>query len=328
MAKPRAPEGQHVATSVARAPFADADARVFVTVTRAGSFARAATLLRMTPSAVSKAVSRLESALGVRLLARTTRSLHLSDEGIVFRDRCERAFALLSDAQAEISESARALGGTLRIGAPPIFGTYFLPSVIAQLRAEHPGLRVEVVSTMRPADLVDRRLDVAIAVGPLEDSSFVVRPLGYGQFVLVGSPGYFEARSIPKRPSELTKHALLAYVRPDGRDAPVLLAGGRELSPDRSVVVRSDDMHHLAAMASAGLGIAQLPLFIVARALAEDTLVRVLETFDPEPKLASLIFPSGRAVPRRVRVLVEAMTSPRSEMPGATAKQGRPAKRD
>lgn len=304
-----------------RVPFADADARIFVSVARAGSFARAAALARMTPSAVSKAVARLEAALGVKLVVRTTRSLHLSEEGAAFRDRCERAFALLSEALEEASSSARSVSGTVRIGVPPIFGTYYLPPILHRVLAEHPGLHVDVVSTMRAADIVDRRLDLAIMVGALPDSSFVARPLGYGQFVTIASPEYLARRGTPKRTEDVEVHACLAYAQPDGRDAPFRFGSvvPVEIRPDAAA--RSDDFHHLAAMATAGVGIAQLPLFMVARELDAGTLVRVLDRHDPEPKLASLVFPGGRALARRVRVLVEHLVSPSSEMPGASARR-------
>jgi DNA-binding transcriptional LysR family regulator len=302
-------------------PFADADARIFVTVAHAGSFAAAAALARMTPSAVSKAVARLEGALGVKLLIRTTRALHLSEEGIAFRDRCERAFALLSEALEEVSTNARTVQGTVRIGAPPVFGTYLLPRVIARVRAEHPALRIEIVSTMRTADIVDRRLDFAIVVGPLSDSSFVARPLGYGQFVTVASPDYLARRGTPRRIEDLAEHACLVYTRPDGRDAAFVFKPDGDAHPPGAVAVRSDDLHHLAAMASAGVGIAQLPLFTVARELESGALVRLLVRWDPEPKLASLVFPAARSMPRRVRTVVEHLVRPESELPGATSRR-------
>lgn len=295
--------------------FADADARIFVAVARAGSFAAAAAQARVTPSAVSKAIARLEAALGVRLLVRTTRSLHLSAEGITFRDRCEQAFALLSEALDEVSTAATAVTGTVRIGAPPVFGTYLLPPVIARVRAAHPRLCLELVSTMRPADLVDRRLDFLIVVGPLPDSSFVARPLGYGQFVTVAAP----STRAPKRLADLVNHPWLVYTRPDGRDAPFVFDSG-PVEPGE-VAARSDDMHHLAALAIAGAGIAQLPLFTVARELEAGTLIRLLAAHEPEPKLASLVFPSGKSISRRARIVIDELVRPESELPGTSARR-------
>lgn len=318
------PVGKRLMPGVHELPFAEADARAFVTVARAGSFTSAASLLAMTPSAVSKSISRLELALGVRLIARTTRSLHLTEEGMAFRERCERAFDLLNEAAEDASAGTRAISGTVRLGLPPLFGTFFLPHVLPALLAEHPRLRVEIVSTMRLADLQDRRLDVAIAVGALPDSSFTARPLGYGQFVTCAAPRYLERAGVPQSPDELAHHRLLTWLRPDGREAPWIFcadAQDGEAHEEALVVeghVRSDDMHHLGAMACAGLGLANLPLFVVAHELEAGRLRRVLREHEPAPKLASLVYPAGRATPRRVRVLIESLLAQPAAMPGVS----------
>lgn len=300
--------------------FADADARLFVAVVETGSFAGAAAALRLTPSAVSKGVSRLEGALGVKLVARTTRALHVTEEGAAFLERCRRAFELLAEAAEEASSGARAMRGTIRVGMPPLFGTHFLPRVLPAFLAEHPELRVELVSTMRLTDVVEKGLDLAIAVGELPDSSLVARPLGHGELVVVASPRYLADAGSPRAPADLARHRCLVYARPDGRDAEWVFRGD---VGDRPLAVsgraRSDDMHHLAAMAVAGLGVAQLPLFAVAAEIEAGSLRRVLSGHEPRAKLASLVFPAGRAQPRRVRALVLAMLTAPPGMIGVSA---------
>jgi DNA-binding transcriptional LysR family regulator len=135
----------------------------------------------------------------------------LTDEGIAFHERCRRALELLADAAEEVSSGARAMRGTIRLGLPPLFGTHFVPRVLPALLAVHPDLRIELVSTMRVADLIDQRLDLLIAVGELRDSSFVARPLGYGQFVVVGSPAYLARAGAPRSPADLATHRCLAF---------------------------------------------------------------------------------------------------------------------
>lgn len=298
-------ESKTLVTRVHESTFNDADARAFVAVADAGSFTGAATQMALTPSAVSKAITRLESTLGVRLLVRTTRALHLTDEGMAFRDRCRRAFALLAEAAEEAASAAGALSGTIRIGVPPIFGTFVLPPVLPSLLEAHPGLRIEIVSTMRVADIVDRGLDLAIAVGELPDSSFLSRPLGAGHFVTVASPRYLKRAGTPKTPDDLATHQCLTYVMLDGREAPWMFRGedGTRLVPVEGHL-RSDDLHHLAASVRAGLGVTQLPALMIDHALQSNELVRVLREHEPEPKPAALVFPS-RAMPRRVRVFTE-----------------------
>lgn len=300
--------------------FSDADARLFVAVAETGSFAAAAAALRLTPSAVSKGVSRLEGSLGVKLISRTTRALHVTEEGTAFLERCRRAFDLLAEAAEEASSGTRAMRGTIRVGVPPLFGTYFLPRVLPAFLEAHPELRIDLVSTMRLSDVIEKRLDLAIAVGELPDSSLIARPLGYGELVIVASPRYLDAAGVPHAPEDLARHRCLVYTRPDGRDAEWLLRGtgvGRPLPVIGRA--RSDDMHHLAAMAAAGLGVAQLPLFAVAAELEGGALRRVMRDHEPAPKLASLVFPAGRAQPRRVRALVDAMSTEPPGMAGVSS---------
>lgn len=310
-------------TQVHEWPFAASDARVFITVAEAGSFARAAQLHAMSPSAVSKSIRRLEDALGARLLTRTTRSLHLTDEGLRFHELASRAFALLGEAFEETRSTTQTVKGLVRIGMPPLFGTHLMPHVLGALRKEHPQLAVELVSTMRISDLVDRGLDLVIAVGELPPSSFHARPLGWGELVVVAAPGYLKARVEPRSIDELRAHDVIGYITPDGRTAPWFFAKGPPLALDAPL--RADDMHHVAALAVAGLGIAQLPLFVVADAIAMGTLRRLLTTSEPPPKAASLVFPASRALPRRVRVVLEHLTERLTPLSGTSRRRPAPA---
>lgn len=298
-------------------PISEADARVFVTVADAGSFTAAAVLHSMTPSAVSKAIGRLEADLGVQLLARTTRALHLTEEGTAFHERCARAFDLLAEAAEEASAGTLAVAGTVRVGLPPLFGTFVVAPLLPALLAQHPKLRIEIVSTMRLSDIFDLGLDVAIAVGALPDSSLVARPLGHGQFVTVAAPACFREAPRPSRPEELLAHRCLAYARPDGREESWNFKTPEgPLQIETKAEVRSDDMHHLAAMTVAGLGIAHLPMFVVSEQIANGRLERLLRDFEHTPKQASLVYPASRAMPRRVRVFIDFLLSGKHQLAG------------
>lgn len=317
-------EGTRLMSRTHELPISEADARVFVTVTDAGSFTAAAALHEMTPSAVSKAIGRLESDLGVQLLTRTTRALHLTEEGKAFHERCARAFDLLAEAAEEAGAGTRAVAGTVRVGLPPLFGTFVVAPLLPALLARHPKLRIEIVSTMRPSDIFDLGLDVAIAVGALPDSSLVARPLGHGQFVTVAAPACFATAPRPSQPEDLLVHQCLAYTRPDGREEPWnFMTPEGPVQIETRAEVRSDDMHHLAAMTMAGLGIAHLPLFVVNEQIADGRLERLLKGFEPAPKLASLVYPASRAVPRRVRTFIDFMLSSEQQLAGVMQREAR-----
>ncbi|SEF30332.1 LysR family transcriptional regulator [Variovorax sp. NFACC27] len=310
-------EGTRLMSRTHELPISEADARVFVTVANAGSFTAAAALHAMTPSAVSKAIGRLESDLGVQLLTRTTRALHLTEEGMAFHERCARAFELLAEAVEEAGAGAHAVSGTVRVGLPPLFGTFVVAPMLPALLARHPKLRIEIVSTMLLSDIFDLGLDVAIAVGALPDSSLVARPLGYGQFVTVAAPACFGGRSRPSRPEELLAHQCLAYTRPDGREESWNFKTPEgPLQIETRADVRSDDMHHLAAMTVTGLGIAHLPMFVVNEHIASGRLDRLLQDFEPAPKLASLVYPASRSMPRRVRAFIDFLLSGKQQLAG------------
>jgi DNA-binding transcriptional LysR family regulator len=299
---------------------------VFATVAEARSFTAAAELHCMTPSAVSKAIRRLEHALGVRLVARTTRALHLTDEGIRFHELSARALGLLVDAYEDAAATTNDARGVVRIGMPPLFGTYLMPTVLAGLRAKHPNLRVEIVSTMHASELVERALDLVIAVGPIVDSSFVAQPLGVGQFVTVAAPGYLSRAGTPATPAEVARHACLVYTASDGRPVPWAFAFEDEVrSVAVDAAVRSDEMHHLAALAAAGLGIAQLPLMAIADDVAAGRLMRLLTAYEPPPKPASLVYLSGRSLPHRVRAVLDHLAA-QAAIPGTTRHRDRPRK--
>ena len=286
----------------------EADARIFVAVAQAGSFVAAATLYGMTPSSVSKAIGRLEAGLGVRLLHRTTRKLHLTDEGAAFAERCDRAFALLAEAAEEAAAGSRSVAGVLRVGMPPLFGTHLVGPRLPALLLRHPELKVDMKTLLRPADFLDAGLDCAIAVGELPDSSLAARPLGYGRFVTVASPAYLQAAGRPAGIDDLRGHRRIGFTRADGREAPWMFAdGGGVREWEVQGQLRTDEMHHLAACAAGGLGIAQVPLFAIAGELADGRLVRLLEPFEAPGKLASVVYPAARALPRRVRVFIDYM---------------------
>ena len=311
--------GTTLVNRVHELPLAEGDARIFISVADTGSFTAAAALYDLSPSAVSKAVSRLESALGVLLMVRTTRALHLTDEGVAFHARCSKAFQLLAEAAEEATQSAGELSGVVRIGLPSLFGTYLVGARLPELLERHPKLRVDLVTTMRPTDIVEKGLDFMIVVGQLPDSSLVARPLGYGQFVTVAAPAYLSGAGALVEYADLARHRCLAFLRPDGRqEAWNFLVDGETRAVEVSASARSDDMHHLASMAIAGAGVAHLPMFLVAEALARGKLARALFDVDPPAKLASFVYAAGRSVPRRVQVVIEHLRGGEGILPGTS----------
>lgn len=286
----------------------------FAQTARRGSFAAAARDLGGTPSTVAKAVARLEASLGVRLFHRTTRQVSLTPDGERLFGRCERVLAELDDLQAEAAGTRETVSGTLRLDAPITYGRKVLMPVLSELLRRHPALRLDLRLQDSHADLIRDGLDAAVRVGDLQDARLVARRFDDQVLVLVGSPAYFAARGRPERIDELAGHAAVVFRRPSsGRQRPWQFGRGRQavsLLPAPAVEV--NDGEGMMAAALQGLGLAQLPDNIVAERLASGELVEVLAADRPATMPISLVVPTARLQPPRVRVLMEALAAMKS----------------
>ena len=183
---------------------------VFTRVVDLGGFSAAARAFRMTPSAVSKLVARLEARLGVRLINRSTRKLQLTPEGTAYYDRAVRILDEIETAEREAAVGATPRG-RVRINTSVPFGLHWLLPLLPGFLARHPGVSVDVALTDTVVDLMDERADIAIRVGPLRESRLLVRKLGESRMVVVASPSYLKAHGTPRTPSDLGKHNMLGF---------------------------------------------------------------------------------------------------------------------
>lgn len=281
----------------------------FAQTARCGSFAAAARDLGQAPSTLAKSVARLEAQLGVKLFHRTTRQVSLTPDGERLYRRCERVLAEVDDLQAEAAGSRALPSGTIRIDAPIAYGRRILMPLLARLLHQHPQLQLDLRLQDAYADLVRDGLDVAIRIGVLQDSRLVARRFDWQQLVFVASPGYLQAHGTPQRIEDLSGHATVVFRMPSsGRLRPWQLREGRrvvELHPAHRVQVNDGD--GMVAAALLGLGLIQIPDYMVADALAAGQLVEVLADKRPPPMPISAVLPSARMVPPRVRLLLESL---------------------
>lgn len=180
---------------------------VFVTVAEQGSFSEAARRLRLTPSAVSKLVTRIEDRLQARLFFRSTRALRLSPEGEAYLARARLILAEIEDAERSIADGASARPrGKLRVTVSVGFGvTYIVPMMPEFLRC-YPEIDLDLLLSDTVVDLLEERVDIALRSGPLRDSSLRARKILQCDRVIVGAPAYLEAQGIPRHPEELDAH--------------------------------------------------------------------------------------------------------------------------
>jgi DNA-binding transcriptional LysR family regulator len=286
----------------------------FAQTARRGSFAAAARDLGGAPSTLAKAVARLEASLGVKLFHRTTRQVALTPDGERLFRRCERVLAELEDLQAEAAGTRATVSGTLRVDLPIVYGRRVVLPVLAALQREHPGLQLDVRLQDGYADLVRDGLDFAVRVGDLRDSTLVARRIDWQQLIVVASPAYLAQRGTPRHLEDIAGHATVVFRLPSsGRHRPWSLRQARrdvEVHPDRPTLVNDGD--GLVAAACLGLGLTQVPDYMAADALAAGALVEVLADARPKRMPISVVCPSSRLLPPRVRVALDALEALRA----------------
>jgi DNA-binding transcriptional LysR family regulator len=280
--------------------------RAFVTVVQSGSFTRAAEVLRTQKAQVSRQVGELEAELGVRLLERTTRALRLTEIG---RELFERALGILA-AVEEAAHVAQAVHGEphglLRVTMPLEFGLVAGFAWTRALLARWPQLAIEVETSSRIVDLVHEGFDLAIRIGPLADSRLAARRLGELRYGLYAAPAYLQRRGMPRHPSELAVHDLIAF-SPGGKPAPLRLqdGAGRVETIEASPRLRVDSRYAQRDATLAGLGISENLDAISAEDVAAGRLVPVLSDWMRAPAPVHAVFPSHRYLTPKVRVFVE-----------------------
>lgn len=281
---------------------------VFCKAAEAGNFTSAASLLGMTPGAVSRAVSRLEACLGVRLFARTTRQVNLTEEGRHFYEQCRQALGQIEEAERCLTGGQVEPSGLLRLSVPTTWGHYRLMPLLPGFLARYPAIRVEVNVSNHNADLVEEGYDLAIRLGQPADSRLVVRKIEEATIGVYAAPAYLEQHGTPVHPDELDRHRCLPFVMPgNGRVLPwVFLADGHEIEREvpRHVAI-SGDVLACVSLARAGGGLVQTYRFVVEEALARGELVEILQPWAGRSRPFCLLFPHNRHLAARVRVFID-----------------------
>jgi len=288
----------------------------FAETAKHGSFAAAAREQGLAPSTLAKAVARLEGGLGVKLFHRTTRQVTLTPDGERLFRRCQRVLAEIDDLQAEASGTRTMPAGVLRVEMPVFYGKRFVMPLLVALLRQHPALRLDARLGDVQADLVRDNVDLAVRIGRLHDSTLVARRVDRQGLCLCASPDYLAARGTPRRIEELTGHAAVVFRLPTtGRDRPwQFRQRGTAVELNPQPYVRVNETEGLLEALKMGLGLCQVPDLLVADELARGDLVEILPSCRPEPMPISIVYPSGRLLPARVRVAIEALDALRRRL--------------
>ncbi|MXN74807.1 LysR family transcriptional regulator [Burkholderia sp. 4701] len=275
---------------------------VFVQVAETRSFVAAGRALGLSASAVGKRIARLEARLNVRLFHRSTRSITLTAEGTRFLERCRRVLAEIDAAEQELTHSAEAPRGRLRVSLPTI-GTLLLP-VLADFMAAYPEIELDIDFSDRLVDVVDEGFDAVLRTGRPSDSRLSSRLLGHFRQHLVASPAYLEQHGTPRTPADLAMHRCLHYRFPSSGK---LETWPLHPPPEVPVSMVSNNAETRLCFALRGLGIACLPEFFVRAGLADGTLRAVLDEHVASRTPLYVLWPSGRHPTPKLRAFVDYM---------------------
>ena len=277
--------------------------QLLVAIADGGSFTAAGARLGVTPSAVSKAVTRVEERLGVRLLQRTTRRVAFTDAGEAYVARGRQLIADVEGLERETSSRDNTMRGTLRVSAPTVYGSVKVAPLLVALARKHPELDVHLKCEDRLVDMVVERIDVAVRMVSALPAEFVARALTDDRRGLYASPAYLRGAHAPKTLDDLAAHALIAY-----SGAPTSLRGGR-------VVFATDSVLAAREAARGGLGIAELPDYLAHDDTSAGALREVLPGALPVTRKIYALYLPSRYLPPQVRAFVELLVRDATSRP-------------
>lgn len=284
-----------------------AEMEVFVRVVDLGGFTQAARKLRLTPSGVSKLISRLETRLGSRLINRTTRRLTLTEEGQTFYQRALRILGEMEEAEREAASGA-APRGRLTVNCSIPFGMLHIMPLIPRFLERHPEITLDLMLTDTLIDLMQERADVAIRVGPLNASRLVARKLGSSRTVVVGAPNYLARFGSPKTPADLIGHRGIGWTfsRLRGGGWP-FKRGDHTEEAVPPLAARVSDGETARRLALGGVGLARLALFHIGADIEAGRLVPVLQNFNPGDRedINAVYVGHTAPLPARVRAFID-----------------------
>jgi DNA-binding transcriptional LysR family regulator len=275
----------------------------FVAVVDRHSFSNAAEKLGVAKSILSRRVSELEKRLGVQLMQRTTRKLSLTDTGRHFYARAVNLLSDLNEAEQIVSEAQISLSGRIKLAAPLGIGIGQLSKPIAEFMTLHTEVEIVVELNDRHVDLVAEGFDLAVRVGHLQDSNLIARKLARVNFAICASPDYLHKHGEPQHPSELSNHQVMFYTNVQVGQQWFFYEDNKRISPRVKYRLSANNGELLARAASHGLAITSGPLFYLQEYIDRGELVPILKAFsNPEAGMYA-VYPPGRLVSRRVKML-------------------------
>ena len=284
------------------------DIQIFVRVAELGNLSAAGRELRHSAAVVSNRIARLEERLGVRLLNRTTRRVNLTTEGDVYYRHCLRILTEMQEAENAIANQKNTTRGPVTLTCPVAFGNKYVAPIIPKFVEQNPDVQIRLHLSDRLLDLLQDKVDLAIRIAELKESSLIVRKLATNKRMLVASPDYLEKNGTPKAPADLLNHNCLLLRFPGSQQYQWTLQGPNDEPPVTLAVagsMDSDNSEVLTRWCLDGHGISLKSNWEVDEYLRDGRLVRVLPDYQPPSHAVYTLDPENRYLPTRVRAFVD-----------------------
>ncbi len=278
--------------------------RLFVRVAELGSFAAVAQQMNVERSVVTRKIAALEAHLGAKLLARSTRRLSLTSAGAPYLEKCREILSLVEAAEADLTENRQSPRGHIRITLPFSFGINQLMQMFGDFMTANPDISIELEFNDRRVNLIEGGFDLAVRITDKLEPGDVARKIGSSHSVVVAAPDYLKKRGRPKHPSELVNHECLGYLLDMHSSWAFVIDGETQWFPI-SGRLEANSGDALLVTTLSGMGITNLPTFIVEKAVRERSLDILLPEFSMQEVGIYAVFPSNRYVPHRIRSLVD-----------------------
>jgi LysR family transcriptional regulator, regulator for bpeEF and oprC len=281
--------------------------QVFVRVVETGGMTRAAESLQMPKATATTLIQQLEAALGVKLLNRTTRSVSVTTDGAAYYQRCVAILAQVQETEESLTQRHATPEGRLRVDVPTLMARLVIVPALSSFFARYPDIDLQLACSERRADLIEEGIDCAVWSGELEDSTLIARRVGQLYFGTCASPAYLAAHGQPRHPDELSAHRCINHFSPrTGKIFDWVFAkNGVRIQTSLRGAIALDDENSYVAAAEAGLGVAQIPAFVLKEAMERGSLELLLGDWFPEPAPLNIVYPENRHLSSKIRVFVD-----------------------
>ena len=281
--------------------------QVFVRVVETGGVTRAADSLGVPKATATTLIQKLEATLGVRLLNRTTRRVSVTPDGAAYYERCLAILSLVRDTEESLGQQHATPRGRLRVDVPTLMARSVFVPALPQFFARFPDIELALASSERRADLIEEGIDCAVWSGEIEESNLVARRVGFLYFATCAAPSYIAKYGRPEHPNDLRRHRCINHFSPrTGKVSDwVFSKNGVRVQTSLQGYVSLEDENSYVAAAEAGLGIAQIPAFILKESMERGSLDLLLGDWFPEPSALYVVYPQHRHLSGRIRVFVD-----------------------